>query len=80
MGARAWPGAFALVPKGCGTRCAQTKKPGRSRARRRLEVAPWDGAGMKGKGIDQRHWILDWIPDQSLSSTFVIGDRGQRRG
>ena len=21
--------------------------------------------------------LLDWIPDQSLSSTFVIGDRGQ---
>ena len=21
--------------------------------------------------------FLDWIPDQSLSSTFVIGDRGQ---
>ena len=36
----------------------------------------------------ERHWILvdcldpffDWIPDQSLSSTFVIGDRGQASG
>ena len=24
--------------------------------------------------------FLDWIPDQSLSSTFVIGDRGQASG
>ena len=36
----------------------------------------------------QKDWILvdcldpffDWIPDQSLSSTFVIGDRGQASG
>ena len=44
-----------------------------------------DGAATKEK---KRHWILvdcldpffAWIPDQSLSLTFVIKDRGQASG
>ena len=55
MGARARPfGCLCPGPVclGCGTRFAQTvlasqlgSGPGRSLARRRLEVAPWNGAG-----------------------------------
>ena len=54
MGARAWPfGCLCPGPDGlgCGTRFAQTvlaptsnSGPGRSLARRRPEVAPFDGA------------------------------------
>ncbi len=59
MGARAWPsGGLCPSPEGlgCGTRFAQTvlastsdSGPGRSLARRRHEVVPWDGGGMNAK-------------------------------
>ena len=59
MGARAWPfGSLRPSPDGlgCGTRFAQTVLApnwiaglGCSHARRRPEVAPWDGAGMNAK-------------------------------
>ena len=69
MGARAWPfGCLCHGPDflGCGTRFAQTVLAsisasglGRSRARRRLEVAPFDGALrlLKTKAKKRR-----WIP------------------
>ena len=78
MGARAWPfGGLCPGPVclGCGTRFAQTVLAptqgsglGRSHARRRLEVAPWDGAGTTTKDNDQIQRC--WIPDQ------VGNDRG----
>ena len=62
MGARARPfGCLCPGPVclGCGTRFAQTvlasqlgSGPGRSLARRRLEVAPWNGAGITTKEND----------------------------
>ena len=74
MGARARPFKGVPLPRSRLLRAAELASlrqssppnlgsgPGRSLARRRLEVAPCDGAGRKGKGKDQRqrHWILDY--------------------
>ena len=86
MGARAWPfGAFAPVPKGlgCGTRCAQTvlapisnSGPGRSLARRRLGVAPWDGAlqlhNTKTKERKKRHGMARGHMQKTLDPRLLM--------
>ena len=83
MGARAWPfGGLCPGPVclGCGTRFAQTvlaptlgSGPGRSHARWRPEVAPWDGAGTNARGkeggphemrpLQVKTKARRWIPD-----------------
>ena len=40
-------------------------------------MAPLQRQKTKDPGSSSLTGSIPWIPDQSLSSTFVIGDRGQ---